>query len=197
MPRGDHWARTRVERFLANVEEQPNGCWRWKGYVREDGYGRWGTRGAHRVAYELLVGPIPAGLTIDHTCHNADESCEGGSGCLHRRCVNPAHLEPVPGKTNTLRGKSPTARNARATHCSRGHELSGDNLRILKTGRRAGKRVCRTCHNAHAADIYSRDRDALLEEARQRRLVNLDEYRGRDRERWQRRRRQRTAGTEE
>lgn len=46
---------------------------------------------AHRFAYELLVGPVPDGLQLDHLCRN-------------RACCNPEHLEPVEGVENRLRG---------------------------------------------------------------------------------------------
>jgi hypothetical protein len=46
----------------------------------------------HRFAYELLVGPIPAGLVLDHLCRN-------------RLCVNPNHLEPVTNSENPRRGR--------------------------------------------------------------------------------------------
>jgi hypothetical protein len=83
---------------------------------------------AHRLAYELFVGPIPEGQTIDHLCRN-------------RPCVNPGHLEVVDMRTNLLRGSSPTAQNARKTHCKHGHEFTPENT-ALKQGR---YRICRTC----------------------------------------------------
>jgi hypothetical protein len=45
---------------------------------------------AHRWAYEHFIGPIPAGLEIDHLCRV-------------RHCVNPAHLEPVTKSENRRR----------------------------------------------------------------------------------------------
>lgn len=59
---------------------------------------------AHRAFYEHHLGPIPAGMTLDHLCHTATE-CEGGPSCPHRRCVNPAHMEVVSKGDNARRGK--------------------------------------------------------------------------------------------
>jgi hypothetical protein len=68
--------------------------------------------------------------------------------------VNPAHLEPVTNAENVLRGVSPTALNARKTHCIRGHALEGDN--VMRYGRMTG-RHCRACHSERAARYYRRD----------------------------------------
>ena len=87
---------------------------------------------AHRVVYEILVGPIPVGLELDHLCRN-------------RACVNPDHLEPVTTRTNLLRGYSPWACRARQTHCKRGHEFTPENT----YGTGDGRRYCRTCRRAH------------------------------------------------
>lgn len=79
------------------VVDQESDCWVWQGGL-SNGYGiQWDaaartTVKAHRRMYELHVGPIPKGLQIDHLCRN-------------RACVNPAHLEPVTNRENTVRGK--------------------------------------------------------------------------------------------
>jgi hypothetical protein len=78
--------------------------------------------------YELFIGPIPQGLTIDHLCRN-------------RACVNPTHLETVDHRTNVLRGEGPPAREARATSCQRGHPKVAANRKIDADG----KARCRVC----------------------------------------------------
>lgn len=126
------------DRFWSQVvesdEPSPNGthgCWLWTGNIGAAGYGRISLSGrkqyAHRVAYRWVVGAIRRDLTIDHTCRN-------------HRCVNPQHLEAVTRRENILRGESPSAKQARQTHCKRGHPLSGEN--VIRTGRR---RRCRAC----------------------------------------------------
>lgn len=96
------------ERFWSYTDKAgPTDCWLWTGPMFVTGYGQLGFEGspryAHRVSYEVNVGPIPDGLVIDHTCHNADPDCPGGV-CVHHRCVNPAHLEPVTSEENVRRG---------------------------------------------------------------------------------------------
>lgn len=92
-----------------------------------------------------MVGPIPEGLVIDHTCHN-NSGCEGGVGCPHRLCVNWInHLEVVTPKVNQLRSPNTfSSINALKTHCPKGHPYSGDNL-----VRRSHGRSCRECARAH------------------------------------------------
>lgn len=92
----------------------PDDCWPWQGRISTRGMGAgygeldnmFGTRLAHRIGYALLVGPIPDNVPLDHLCHNRDTGCPGGGNCLHRRCVNPAHLEPVSLSVNAKRGES-------------------------------------------------------------------------------------------
>lgn len=110
------------------------GCIEWTACVDPDGYGRikvdGQTRMAHRVAYEMFVGPIPEGLHLDHLCRN-------------RKCINPHHLDPVSSLVNTRRG----AGHGSETHCPQGHEYSGANLRISTDRFGYKHRHCRTCHH--------------------------------------------------
>lgn len=108
-----------------------SGCWEWTGSMHAAGYGLFRDRLAHRISYEVHVGSIPEGLTIDHLCRN-------------RRCVNPLHLEAVTIAVNVLRGESPPARNARKTHCPKGHPYDDENTYISPSSGWRGSRACVT-----------------------------------------------------
>lgn len=129
-------------RFWSKVRESETGCWEWQGATLL-GYGRFrpkeGSPLAHRVAFELTRGTIPAGLTLDHLCSV-------------RRCVNPDHLEPVEAIVNVKRAAM------RRTHCKRGHELVPDNLYFHRNGARLVRR-CDTCFRGATAG-YRRGRSS-------------------------------------
>lgn len=120
-----------LARFMAKFVVTDSGCWEWQAGRHRDGYGNfWNGRrsvGAHRFAYEHFVAPIAEGMQLDHLCRNP---------C----CVNPAHLEPVTGRENTLRGQSPPASHATVTHCPEGHEYTEANTYLYD-----GSRYCRRC----------------------------------------------------
>lgn len=90
-------------RFWRKVEKTDY-CWLWKGSRRAKSYGLISVNGkptgAHRVAYALLVGPIPEGMVVRH--YVCDNPC----------CVNPAHLkvgtiaDNVQDKVDKGRGKN-------------------------------------------------------------------------------------------
>lgn len=130
------------------IPEPFSGCWLWTAHChRKTGYPeirfKKGTSYAHRVAYELYVGPIPVGLTIDHLCRT-------------KSCVNPSHLEAVSLKENILRGDSSSAVNKRKTHCKRGHALTENNI-YQHHWLKYGWRNCIAC-NRERAEITNEKR---------------------------------------
>jgi hypothetical protein len=70
------------DRLMAKIEVTGT-CWVWTGSRRQDGYGDFSMDGrrrlAHRVSYEINVGPIPEGKFVCHRCDNPP-------------CCNPDHL---------------------------------------------------------------------------------------------------------
>ncbi|KKN01702.1 hypothetical protein LCGC14_1125070 [marine sediment metagenome] len=144
---------SKLERFFEKVEFASNGCWQWTASFYSNGYasflvksrsevGKGQNRNglAHRWAYRMFVGDIPEDLEIDHLCRN-------------RGCVNPDHMEMVTHRENTLRGNSPSAIAARATHCPQGHVLDG--------WRRNGNthhRYCMECNRMRSREAQKRKR---------------------------------------
>jgi len=79
---GDLHSAEPAARFEAHVDKSGD-CWKWTGPLSDGGYGKFSCgqvkRRAHRVAYEMYVGPIPDGMHVLHRCDNPP-------------CVNPTHL---------------------------------------------------------------------------------------------------------
>lgn len=165
------------ERFRTKIKISA-GCWEWTASLDARGYGRFGRGGrragvapAHRYAYELAFGTVPAELVIDHLCRRP---------C----CVRPDHLEAVTHGENVRRGQAtnvsgwcrsgrhlwieanivresdsrrcrpcrderelrtrPPKGNAPGdrTHCPQGHPYDEKNTRVKANG----SRDCKTCH---------------------------------------------------
>lgn len=119
-----------ADRIRNRSAEDASGCWIWQGALNDSGYGTLRLPDhrllrAHRVSYEVFVGPIPDGMDLDHLCRV-------------RSCVNPAHLEPVTRGTNLARG----ARGFALTgYCRSGRH------RVAETGiyTSNGRRTCAAC----------------------------------------------------
>lgn len=152
MPTGVYQRRSAAERFAGKYVIDESGCWNWTGCLNSRGYGQFVADGrvnlAHRWSYEHNSGrEILPGRVIDHLCRNP-------------RCVNPAHLDCVTMRENTERGvlyQTLSSNAKKKTHCKRGHELFGPNLRI--DGR--GHRSCRTCASEHSKTWKAANRDRV------------------------------------
>lgn len=120
--------------FWSNVAVVESGCWEWRSHLSV-GYGRfvfWNHEtqkpsavSVHRAVFEMVKGPIGAGLQLDHLCRN-------------KPCCNPAHLEAVTAAVNVQRGYE--SRDG-VPMCRKGHALVGENV-LLVWG---GKRRCAFC----------------------------------------------------
>lgn len=127
-------------RFWPRIARQLDGCWIWHG-LRTKSPRRYGSlrilgheHKVHRVAYTLLVGPIPEGMELDHLCRV-------------KLCVNPTHLEPVTHWENGLRSDGLIARRARQITCIHGHPFDGHN---------GWQRTCSICRRATYERNYHR-----------------------------------------
>jgi hypothetical protein len=140
-----------LSRFAQQIEESATGCWEWTGSLTYQGYGQFTIERknvrTHRLAYELAGGELDETLVLDHLCRN-------------RACCNPAHLEQVDQRTNTLRGVGPSAAFAHRNHCSAGHEYTEQNTRRVGT-----YRFCRTCDREKARRLRAKWRSAAVDEA--------------------------------
>lgn len=82
-----------LENRLWSKVDKTETCWIWLGPTAGKGYGILSNGRSkpriyvHRLSYELARGPIPAGLMIDHKCHQI-------------RCVRPDHLQAVTASEN-------------------------------------------------------------------------------------------------
>jgi hypothetical protein len=112
-------------------------CHPWQGSIGSNGYGNFWIQGScrksHIVAWEIINGPVPTSIQIDHECHNIavrEGSCKAGV-CLHRRCCNESHLiarTPQEHSEATPAWKRPTGKQAVRTSI-----LTEDNVLDIKS----------------------------------------------------------------
>lgn len=149
-----------VAKFNAKVIRR-DGCWGWNGSLSKTGYARIHLSKnnktfsvlAHRVSYEMSVGPIAEGLTIDHLCRN-------------RSCTNPDHLEVVSQGENTRRGMSPAMILATRECCNHGHEFTPENTKWKKDGEKR-YRSCLACDRERQRKFYHRNKERILSKNRE------------------------------
>ena len=118
--------------------DKRSGCWLWTGPINISGYGSTGVRGlAHRAVYMELIGPIPKGMCLLHSCDV-------------KLCCNPAHLRiGTPLDNSNDKRQRQGFYQWRKTQCKNGHLFTTTNTRIYmhqyRDGRVTAERVCRTC----------------------------------------------------
>lgn len=144
------WSKVNKNGPVPEYKPELGPCWLWTRALDKDGYGRFTYEGrpgrAYRVAYQIFVGPIPDGLQIDHLCQV--HACVKAVADEH----GPAHLEPVTQLVNVLRSEITMAgRNARKTHCLRGHPFD-----LLNTYWHGERRHCRTCRAERDRQKYKK-----------------------------------------
>lgn len=146
---------TTEERFWSKVKKTEF-CWIWCAGLTSTGYGLFHLDAerrskkikAHRFAYENMVGSIPEGNILHHTCGNL-------------LCVNPAHLRPLTQADHNLLGQNICKVNSDKQFCPKGHPLVEGNLRLNHLKR--GQRECATCHRERERLRWHRKREGALE----------------------------------
>jgi hypothetical protein len=125
---------------------------RWIGTppLDKNGYARFAGKGLYRVVWELLFGPVAAGLVLDHVKDR---------GCATNACSWPLHLEPVTPRINCLRGRSFAAVNFRKDRCG----TCGEPFDLFNTyWKPNGHRDCRACIRRRVREYKGRQRGAGL-----------------------------------
>lgn len=149
MPELDEYDRHVLLRIAARLVVTETDCWEWGGHRNQQGYGEVSYKGrtsrVHRITYALMVGAIPLGMHLDHFV------------CDNPPCCNPHHVRPASARENVLRANTFVSANAAKTRCPRGHELTGENVRIEKSG---GRR-CKPCSRVAQAKSRERKKDRV------------------------------------
>ena len=137
-----------LPRWTGRVTVTPEkGCWEWSGTKDKDGYAHVATKKVpntsrgHRIAYTLLVGAIPEGLTLDHECEV-------------KHCINPDHLDPCTAVDNVKR-----AAERRSLRLWNGPQATATQLRMAKG-------VCVKGHVLEEVGVLSRIRSGVRTESR-------------------------------
>jgi HNH endonuclease len=117
-------------------------CWLWQGYIRDDGYGRYKGKVAHRYHYEMVNGPLPP----EKILHHMKEVCSS------RRCVRLDHLMVTDNRHHPDAGGT---RNELKIACRWGHPFNEENTYYHPI---SGWRMCRTCQKIAARRFRFRNK---------------------------------------
>lgn len=155
-----------LQKLLGRCKQEGD-CLRWQGSHRTKGYGQMGYRNrswaTHRLAYRLLIGPIPPGMLV---CHNCDT----------RDCCNKDHLFLGTEKDNNRDcGNKGRHHNSRKTHCPKGHEYTFENTYLHVTPTTV-MRGCKECQRIKMREDW-RNGKALARQRRRRARQRAQEQR--------------------
>jgi hypothetical protein len=129
------------------IIDSDTGCWIWTKAMNSKGYGsvRFMGRvvGAHRLVFELLIGPVPSGMELHHKCEN-------------RLCCNPGHLS-ILSLSEHRRRHTRRYPNGEKTHCINGHPFSESNT-WLEWANGKPQRHCRICNKERARQRRMKER---------------------------------------
>lgn len=142
------WQRVNEDGPIPEKRPDLGPCWLWTGNISGNGYGRICYQSkiilAHNFSFVLNGGVLDPNLERDHLCDN-------------KPCVNPDHIQQTTQIVNTLRGTSPPAKNARKTHCDKGHEITGTRM-----NKGIESRYCLTCNLERAELNYETKRQKKI-----------------------------------
>lgn len=133
-----------MARFVSKIEVTET-CWLWRGSIAKTKYGVFSLHGsmylAHRLAYEIWIGPLCEGLVVDHLCRV-------------RNCVCPEHLEQITHKENVYR-----ATGASKETCPNGHPRNEFERRTTTKN----QLYCLACLKTNSALNYEKKKALRLE----------------------------------
>jgi len=124
---------TKAEKFWNKVDRRHDDeCWPWLGATNSKGYGTAGHRGlAHRVAWELTHGTIPAGSKVLHHCDNP-RCCNAKQHLFLGTMADNTRDMIEKGRANFAARSNPGERNGRA-------KLSASNVLEIRRRKMAGE----------------------------------------------------------
>ena len=144
-------SRSAEDRFWAKVDKTGD-CWVWTGALTHSGYGKFKVRSykvvlAHRWAYEVTHGPIPAGLFV---CHRCDVPS----------CVRPSHLF-VGTQTDNMKDAAAKGRvrgwwSSTTEHPNKGKPMPTKGKPWSAARRAKGNRTRRSLTDQQAQEVYRR-----------------------------------------